>query len=259
MTRFTRTARTQRPALRGAFTALVTPFTDDGAVDETAFRRLVSWQVLAGIDGLVPCGTTGEAPTLSPDERDRLIDDHPRGGRPAARRARGSPSSPGPAPTTRRRRSRRPAGRPRSARTRRWSSAPYYNRPDQRMLEAHFRAVADEGDLPIVVYNVPVADRRRTSRPTRSCDSPTHPAGDRDQGGVGQPRADRPDLPRTPARTWRSWPATTHGPCRCSPSAATASCRSRATRSRARWRPCAPPPGPATGTRPAASTSAGCR
>ncbi|HEV8697067.1 MAG TPA: dihydrodipicolinate synthase family protein, partial [Candidatus Limnocylindrales bacterium] len=54
-----------RPALRGAFTALVTPFTADGAVDEAAFRRLVQWQLLAGIDGLVPCGTTGEAPTLS--------------------------------------------------------------------------------------------------------------------------------------------------------------------------------------------------
>ena len=65
MTRYTRTARTQRPILHGALTALVTPFTDDGAVDETAFRRLVTWQVLAGIDGLVPCGTTGEAPTLA--------------------------------------------------------------------------------------------------------------------------------------------------------------------------------------------------
>ena len=74
MTRYTRTTRTHRPLLRGALTALVTPFTEDGAVDETAFRRLVAWQVLAGIDGLVPCGTTGEAPTLSADERDRLIE-----------------------------------------------------------------------------------------------------------------------------------------------------------------------------------------
>ena len=62
-----------RPILRGAYTALVTPFTTDGDLDEAAFRRLVHWQVLAGIDGLVPCGTTGEAPTLSADERDRLI------------------------------------------------------------------------------------------------------------------------------------------------------------------------------------------
>ena len=62
-----------RPTLRGAYTALVTPFTSDGALDEAAFRRLVRWQVLAGIDGIVPCGTTGEAPTLSADERDLLI------------------------------------------------------------------------------------------------------------------------------------------------------------------------------------------
>ena len=48
-----------RPMLRGAFTALVTPFTADGSLDEAAFRRLVRWQILAGIDGLVPCGTTG--------------------------------------------------------------------------------------------------------------------------------------------------------------------------------------------------------
>ncbi len=64
---------TSRPFLRGAFTALVTPFTVDGALDEPAFRRLVRWQILAGIDGLVPCGTTGESPTLSNDERERLI------------------------------------------------------------------------------------------------------------------------------------------------------------------------------------------
>src|SRR3990172_9634576 len=57
----------------GAFRALVTPFTTDRSLDETALRELVRLQVLAGIDGLVPCGTTGEAPTLSPAERDRVI------------------------------------------------------------------------------------------------------------------------------------------------------------------------------------------
>ena len=64
---------TIRPALRGAFTALVTPFTPDGALDDTSLRQLVRWQVLAGIDGLVPCGTTGESPTLTQEERDRVI------------------------------------------------------------------------------------------------------------------------------------------------------------------------------------------
>src|SRR6478736_4633153 len=143
-----------RPILRGAYTALVTPFTTDGALDEAAFRRLVHWQVLAGIDGLVPCGTTGEAPTLSADERDRLIAmtveivaERPSRARVQVIAGTGTNDT-----------------RATIAATRRAAAlgadaalvvAPYYNRPDGRMLEAHFRAVADEGDLPLVVYNVP--------------------------------------------------------------------------------------------------------
>src|SRR5258708_16969788 len=73
MSRLQRTTRTTRPALRGAFTALVTPFQADGTLDETTLRQLVRWQVLAGIDGVVPCGTTGEAPTLTTEERERVI------------------------------------------------------------------------------------------------------------------------------------------------------------------------------------------
>jgi 4-hydroxy-tetrahydrodipicolinate synthase len=143
-----------RPTLRGAFTALVTPFTPAGAIDEAAFRRLVSWQVLAGIDGLVPCGTTGESPTLSPGEREWLI----------ATTVEVVAESPS------RDRVRVIAGTGTNdtaatiAATRRAAElgadaalvvAPYYNRPDARMLDAHFRSVADEGDLPIAVYNVP--------------------------------------------------------------------------------------------------------
>jgi len=144
-----------RPMLRGAFTALVTPFTADGSIDEGEFRRLVAWQALAGIDGLVPVGTTGEAPTLSADERERLV----------ALAVETVADRPG-----RRDRVRVVAGtgtndtRATIAATRRAAElgadaalvvAPYYNRPDARMLEAHFRAVADDGDLPVVVYNVP--------------------------------------------------------------------------------------------------------
>ena len=143
-----------RPILRGAFTALVTPFTPDGALDETAFQRLVRWQVLAGIDGLVPCGTTGETPTLSPDEREWLITTTVAiaSERPSRNRVRIIAGT-GTNDTT-----------ATIAATRRAAElgvdaalvvAPYYNRPDSRMLDAHFRAVADEGDLPIVVYNVP--------------------------------------------------------------------------------------------------------
>jgi 4-hydroxy-tetrahydrodipicolinate synthase len=154
MTRLTRTARTTRPGLRGALTALVTPFTDDGAVDEQAFRRLVRWQVLAGIDGVVPCGTTGEAPTLSADERDRLIAiavetvaERPSRDRVAVIAGTGTNDTVATIAATR-----RAAAIGADAAL---VVAPYYNRPDQRMLDAHFRAVADEGDLPIVVYNVP--------------------------------------------------------------------------------------------------------
>ncbi len=148
------TANAARPMLRGAFTALVTPFTQDGAVDETAFRRLVRWQILAGIDGLVPCGTTGEAPTLSQDERDRLIAiavevaaEH--ASRDQVRIVAGTGTNDTAATI---RATRRAAELGADAAL---IVAPYYNRPDGRMLDAHFRAIADEGDLPIVVYNVP--------------------------------------------------------------------------------------------------------
>ena len=143
-----------RPALRGAFTALITPFTTDGSIDEAAFRRLVRWQVLAGIDGLVPCGTTGEAPTLSVDERERLIAatvetvaERPSRGRVHVMAGTGTNDTSATIRATR-----RAAALGADAAL---VVAPYYNRPDARMLEAHFLAVADEGDLPVVVYNVP--------------------------------------------------------------------------------------------------------
>jgi 4-hydroxy-tetrahydrodipicolinate synthase len=154
MTRIARNPRSTRPALRGAFTALVTPFTSDGALDETALSRLVRWQVLAGIDGLVPCGTTGEAPTLSTEERERVIAltvetvaERPPRSRVAIVAGTGTNDT---AATIRA--TRRAAALGADAAL---VVAPYYNRPDGRMLESHFRAVADEGDLPIVVYNVP--------------------------------------------------------------------------------------------------------
>jgi 4-hydroxy-tetrahydrodipicolinate synthase len=132
----------------------VTPFTADGSLDEAAFRRLVRWQVLAGIDGLVPCGTTGEAPTLSADERDRIIAatveivaERPSQARVRVVAGTGTNDTQATIQATR-----RAAALGADAAL---VVAPYYNRPDGRMLEAHFRAVADEGDLPIVVYNVP--------------------------------------------------------------------------------------------------------
>jgi 4-hydroxy-tetrahydrodipicolinate synthase len=144
--------------LTGALTALVTPFTRDGDIDEAAFERLLRHQLQAGIDGLVPCGTTGESPTLASAERERIIEL-------TVQAAHGDAAARGTTYHT-------PviAGtgtndtRATIAATRRAAAlgadgalvvAPYYNKPDQRMLEAHYRAVADDGALPIVVYNVP--------------------------------------------------------------------------------------------------------
>ena len=154
MTRLARSAPDAAPLLRGAFTALVTPFTSDGTLDEAAYRRLVAWQLMAGIDGLVPVGTTGESPTLSAAERDRCIAIavETAGTRPSASRVpviagTGSNDTRSSIEATR-----RAAALGADAAL---IVTPYYNKPDQRMLEAHFRAVADEGGLPIVVYNVP--------------------------------------------------------------------------------------------------------
>jgi 4-hydroxy-tetrahydrodipicolinate synthase len=152
--RRTHPAQASRPLLRGAFTALVTPFTPDGSLDEPAFRQLVRWQILAGIDGLVPCGTTGESPTLSEAERERLIAAtvEVAGERPSRTRVRviAGTGTNDTAATIRATRRAAELGADAAL-----VVAPYYNRPDGRMLDAHYRAVADEGDLPIVVYNVP--------------------------------------------------------------------------------------------------------
>ena len=140
---------TGRP-LRGAFTALVTPFTADGKVDEAAFRDFVTWQIAEGINGLVPCGTTGESPTLSAAERDFII-----GTAVEIGRTRGVPVIAG---TGTNDTAKTIAATKRAAELGADAAlvvTPYYNKPDQRMLDAHYRAIADEGGLPIVVYNVP--------------------------------------------------------------------------------------------------------
>ena len=142
------------PRIQGAFTALVTPFTQDGELDEPALRRLVAWQLDEGIDGLVPCGTTGESPTLTTEERERVIAatvetvaGHRTAGHVTVVAGTGTNDT---AATLRATRRAAELGADAAL-----VVAPYYNRPDQRMLEAHYRAIADAGDLPVVVYNVP--------------------------------------------------------------------------------------------------------
>jgi 4-hydroxy-tetrahydrodipicolinate synthase len=142
------------PILRGALTALVTPFDHTGAIDEPTLVNLVERQIDAGINGLVPVGTTGESPTLSADE-DALVIEltietvRRRGaaGRTPVVAGTGSNDTASAITYTR-----RAADLGADAAL---VVSPYYNKPDQRMLEAHYRAIADEGGLPIVVYNVP--------------------------------------------------------------------------------------------------------
>jgi 4-hydroxy-tetrahydrodipicolinate synthase len=139
---------------RGALTALVTPFTPAGAIDEDAFRSLVRRQIASGIHGLVACGTTGETPTLSHDEDEWVIATtleiaSERSSGPRVRVVAGTGSN---STATAIHSTRRAAELGVDAAL---VVAPYYNKPDQRMLESHFRAVAEEGDLPIIVYNVP--------------------------------------------------------------------------------------------------------
>jgi 4-hydroxy-tetrahydrodipicolinate synthase len=133
---------------RGTYTALITPFRN-GAVDFAALERHVERQLEGGVDGLVPCGTTGESPTLSSDEQRRVVEC-------VVKQAAGRvPVLAG-------------AGTNSTAKTIELAKAladcgangllivsPYYNRPSQQGLFEHFQAVAEAVDLPIVLYNIP--------------------------------------------------------------------------------------------------------
>ena len=132
----------------GSIPALVTPFRD-GGLDMQAFARLVDWQIKEGTSALVPCGTTGESPTLSFDEHYRIIDAciEAAAGRVPVIAGCGSNDT---ATAIRHMRHAQAAGASAAL-----IVAPYYNRPTQEGMLAHFRALADASDLPIVVYNVP--------------------------------------------------------------------------------------------------------
>ncbi len=137
-----------RSQLRGVFTALVTPFRD-GAVDEPALRRLVERQIAAGVHGLVPVGTTGEGATLARDEHYRVTDLvlAVAAGRVPVIAGCGNNSTDQAVQLVRHASN---AGADAAL-----VVTPYYNRPSQDGLHAHFAAIAEAVDLPIVVYNVP--------------------------------------------------------------------------------------------------------
>ncbi len=134
---------------KGVFTALVTPFTSAGAVDVGAYKRLVEYQIESGVDGLVPCGTTGESSTLSHDEHDRVI-----------------------ALTVQFARGRVPviAGTGSNATSEAIQLSqhaeqagvdalllvnPYYVKPTQKGLYLHFKAIAEAVSIPCILYNIP--------------------------------------------------------------------------------------------------------
>ncbi len=133
---------------RGSFTALITPF-KNGKVDEKAFERFVDWQITEGTHGLVPVGTTGEAPTLSHDEHKRVVELAIKTARkrvPVIAGA-GSNSTEEAIELTR---FAKQAGADAAL-----HSTGYYNKPTQDGLYLHFKAISDAVDLPIIVYNVP--------------------------------------------------------------------------------------------------------
>jgi 4-hydroxy-tetrahydrodipicolinate synthase len=135
--------------LRGCGTALVTPFMERGAIDEDALRSLVEFQVSEGIDFLVPCGTTGETPTLSDDEQLRVIEvviEAARGRVPVIAGA-GSNSTKHVIELARRYEKIGVDGL--------LSVTGYYNKPTQEGIYQHYRAMAESTSLPVIVYNVP--------------------------------------------------------------------------------------------------------
>jgi 4-hydroxy-tetrahydrodipicolinate synthase len=136
--------------LQGCGTALITPFLADGQIDEPALRALVDTQIAAGISLLIPCGTTGEAATLTPQETLRVVQiviEAARGRVPifagcthnataqAVLNAKALAQLPG--------------------LTGLLTANPYYNRPSQEGQFQHFRAIAESVDLPIILYNIP--------------------------------------------------------------------------------------------------------
>jgi 4-hydroxy-tetrahydrodipicolinate synthase len=130
-------------------TALVTPFTKTGALDEAGVRRLARRQVDAGVHFLVPCGTTGETPTLSADERRRIVEicvEEARGRALVLAGAGGYDT---------REVIHAAAEMQKAGADGLLSVTPYYNRPTPEGLYAHYQAIADSTPLPIVLYNVP--------------------------------------------------------------------------------------------------------
>jgi 4-hydroxy-tetrahydrodipicolinate synthase len=135
-------------SIKGSIPALITPM-KDGAIDEAAFRRFVRWQLAQGSNGLVPCGTTGESPTLSHAEHMRVIDiclEETDGRVPVIAGAGSNSTSEAIALT----RHAKEVGADAVL-----SVTGYYNKPSQEGLYRHYAAIAEAVDIPIILYNIP--------------------------------------------------------------------------------------------------------
>src|ERR1051325_7424008 len=134
---------------QGTGTAMVTPFKDDGAIDEKALRRFVDFQIDGGVDVLLPCGTTGEGATLDEDETDRVVQiviEQSRRRVPVIVGA-GSNSTAKAVQATKRAKNIGADGV--------LSVGPYYNKPTQQGYYEHFKAIAESENIPVIIYNVP--------------------------------------------------------------------------------------------------------
>ena len=138
------------PAMfRGSMTALITPMHEDGSVDEAGFQKFVQWQIDEGTDGVIPMGTTGESPTVSHAEHERVVDlciEVAKGKVPVIA-GTGSNNTAEAISLTRHAKD---AGADAAL-----VVTPYYNKPTQDGLYAHFAAIAKAVDIPIVIYNIP--------------------------------------------------------------------------------------------------------
>jgi len=133
---------------QGIYTALITPF-HNGKVDDRGFQSFVEWQVAEGVHGLVPCGTTGESPTLTHEEHCRVIDlcVEAAKGRVPVMAGTGANSTEEAIMFTRHAKKAGADGA--------LIVAPYYNKPTPEGIFQHYKAIHDAADLPIIVYNIP--------------------------------------------------------------------------------------------------------
>jgi len=139
----------KKKPLVGTFVALATPFANDGSVDEEALKKLVNYVIEGGVEGVVPCGTTGEKSTLTIEEHKRVIERviEYTAGRALVIAGTGSNDTRHAAEMAR---FARKAGADAGL-----SVVPYYNKPTQEGLVRHYLTIAERSDLPLVVYNIP--------------------------------------------------------------------------------------------------------